>query len=68
MTKVVDPLGGSYYVEALTQELVDKALGDHRARRGRGRHGQGGRRGLAQGDDRGSLRRARRRGSIAART
>jgi methylmalonyl-CoA mutase len=25
MTKVVDPLGGSYYVEALTQDLVDKA-------------------------------------------
>ncbi len=25
MTKVVDPLGGSYYVEALTRELVDKA-------------------------------------------
>lgn len=25
MTKVIDPLGGSYYVEALTQELVDKA-------------------------------------------
>ncbi len=25
MTKVVDPLGGSYYIEALTQELVDKA-------------------------------------------
>ncbi len=25
MTNVVDPLGGSYYVEALTQELVDKA-------------------------------------------
>jgi methylmalonyl-CoA mutase len=25
MTKVVDPLGGSYYVEALTQELVDNA-------------------------------------------
>jgi methylmalonyl-CoA mutase len=25
MTKVVDPLGGSYYVEALTAELVDKA-------------------------------------------
>ncbi|MBX3593856.1 methylmalonyl-CoA mutase [Sphingomonas sp.] len=25
MTQVVDPLGGSYYVEALTQELVDKA-------------------------------------------
>ncbi|MFN4357435.1 methylmalonyl-CoA mutase [Sphingopyxis alaskensis] len=25
MTRVVDPLGGSYYVEALTQELVDKA-------------------------------------------
>jgi methylmalonyl-CoA mutase len=25
MTKVVDPLGGSYYVEALTSQLVDKA-------------------------------------------
>ena len=25
MTNVVDPLGGSYYVEALTKELVDKA-------------------------------------------
>jgi methylmalonyl-CoA mutase len=25
ITKVVDPLGGSYYVEALTQELADKA-------------------------------------------
>ncbi|WAC24372.1 methylmalonyl-CoA mutase [Blastomonas sp. SL216] len=25
MTKVVDPLGGSYYIESLTQELVDKA-------------------------------------------
>jgi methylmalonyl-CoA mutase len=26
ITRVVDPLGGSYYVEALTQELVDGAL------------------------------------------
>lgn len=25
MTKVVDPLGGSYYIEALTQELYEKA-------------------------------------------
>ncbi|WP_232493875.1 methylmalonyl-CoA mutase [Novosphingobium kaempferiae] len=25
MTKVVDPLGGSYYIEALTQRLVDQA-------------------------------------------
>jgi methylmalonyl-CoA mutase len=25
MTRVVDPLGGSYYIEALTQELVDAA-------------------------------------------
>jgi hypothetical protein len=25
ITKVVDPLGGSYYVEALTQQLVDEA-------------------------------------------
>ncbi|WP_321323860.1 methylmalonyl-CoA mutase [uncultured Parasphingorhabdus sp.] len=25
ITKVVDPLGGSYYVEALTEELVDRA-------------------------------------------
>jgi methylmalonyl-CoA mutase len=27
MTHVVDPLGGSYYVEALTRELADKAWG-----------------------------------------
>ena len=26
ITKVVDPLGGSYYVEALTQELADRAF------------------------------------------
>jgi methylmalonyl-CoA mutase len=25
ITNVVDPLGGSYYIESLTQELVDKA-------------------------------------------
>jgi len=25
ITKVVDPLGGSYYIEALTQELIDRA-------------------------------------------
>jgi methylmalonyl-CoA mutase len=25
MTKVVDPLGGSYYIEALTKDLVDRA-------------------------------------------
>ncbi|MES2068578.1 MAG: methylmalonyl-CoA mutase [Pseudomonadota bacterium] len=25
MTKVVDPLGGSYYIESLTEELVEKA-------------------------------------------
>ena len=25
MTKVVDPLGGSYYIESLTKDLVDKA-------------------------------------------
>jgi methylmalonyl-CoA mutase len=26
ITRVVDPLGGSYYVEALTSELIDRAL------------------------------------------
>lgn len=26
ITRVVDPLGGSYYVESLTQQLVDRAL------------------------------------------
>ncbi|WP_448581674.1 methylmalonyl-CoA mutase [Thermaurantiacus sp.] len=26
ITKVVDPLGGSYYIEALTEELADKAF------------------------------------------
>jgi methylmalonyl-CoA mutase len=43
MTKVVDPLGGSYYVEALTQELVDKAWAIIERVEADGRHGQGGR-------------------------
>jgi methylmalonyl-CoA mutase len=52
MCNVVDPLGGSYYIESLTQSLVDQGVGDHRAGRGRRRHGEGRRGGLAQGDDR----------------
>ena len=40
-TDVIDPWGGSYYVERLTAELARKALGPHRrGRRARG-HGQG---------------------------
>ena len=59
MTKVVDPLGGSYYVESLTQQLVDGAWEIIERVEARRRDGEGGRRGLAQGDDRGGLRGAR---------
>ncbi len=48
VTKVVDPLAGSYYVEALTASLVAEA--------GAGRHDQGGRGRHAQDAHRGSRR------------
>ncbi len=42
--RVIDPWGGSYYVERLTYELVRKAQAAYRRGRGAGRHGQGDRR------------------------
>ena len=40
-TRIIDPWGGSYHVERLTDELARKALGPHRRDRCTGRHGQG---------------------------
>ena len=39
--RVIDPWGGSHYVERLTYELARKARGAHRRGGGAGRHGQG---------------------------
>ena len=38
LTDVIDPLGGSYYVEALTDEMEERDAGDHGRRRGGRRH------------------------------
>ena len=62
VTAVADPLGGIYYVEALTRELEEQRLGADRGGRGAWRHDQGGRRGPAQDADRGSRRGARGQG------
>ncbi len=53
VTRTVDPLGGSYYIEALTAELAAKARGADRRGRGHGRHDQGGRGRPAEAADRG---------------
>ena len=67
ITNVADPLGGCYYVEALTRELVDKAWALIEEVEAHRRHDQGGRRGPAQAAHRGSRRRARGAGRHAAR-
>ena len=54
VTRVVDPLGGSYYVEALTACARRGRQGHHRRSRSDGRHDQGGRGRHAQAADRGS--------------
>ena len=54
--RVIDPWGGSHYVERLTYELVRKARGAHRRGRGAGRHGQGDRRRHPQDAHRGGGR------------
>ena len=43
ITHVVDPLGGSYYVEALTAQPRRRGVEAHRGGRGARRHDQGGR-------------------------
>ena len=54
--KVVDPLGGSYYVESLTHDLAEQGVGAHRGGRGARRHDQGGRVGHAEAAHRGERR------------
>ena len=51
-TDTADPLGGSYFIEALTDELEAKALGADRADRRARRCGRGDRAGLRPGRDR----------------
>ena len=55
-TATTDPLGGSYYIEALTDELAGEAPDADRRDRRAGRRGRGGRVGLGAG-----LRSSRRR-------
>ncbi len=40
-TRMVDPWGGSFYVERLTAELAAQGLGPHQRGRGARRHGEG---------------------------
>ena len=40
-TRIVDPWGGSFYVERLTHELAQQGLGPHPGGRGARRHGEG---------------------------
>jgi methylmalonyl-CoA mutase len=56
VTKVVDPLGGSYYVEKLTKDLADKAWELIAGGRGAGRHDQGRRPRAAEAAHRGGGR------------
>ena len=65
-TDTADPLGGSYYVEALTDELEARALRADRADRRARRRRRGGRAGLGPGRDRGRRRSATSRRSSAA--
>ena len=65
-TRIIDPWGGSFYVERLTAELAKTRLGPHPGGRGDGRHGQGDRGRPAQAAHRGGRGRARRRASTPA--
>ncbi len=53
-TRIVDPWGGSYYVERLTHELAQESLGPYRGSRSAWRHDQGDRGRHPQNADRGS--------------
>ena len=55
-TRIVDPWGGSYYVERLTYELAQQGLGPHRGSRGPRRHGEGDRGRHSEAAHRGSRR------------
>ncbi len=52
LTDVIDPLGGSYYVETLTDQMEAEILRVDAARRGRRRHVRGGRGGPRPAEDR----------------
>ncbi len=52
LTDVIDPLGGSFYVESLTDAMEEKIARRHEARRRRRRHVQGGRVGPGAAHDR----------------
>ena len=54
--RVIDPWGGSHYIERLTYELARKALAAHRGGRAARRHGQGDRRRHPQDAHRGGRR------------
>ena len=62
-TRIIDPWGGSYYVERLTAELAKAAWAHIEEIETPRRHGQGDRRRPAQAAHRGSRRRRRRRAS-----
>ena len=55
-TRIVDPWGGSYYVERLTYELARKAWGHIEEVEGARRHGQGDRGRHPEAAHRGSRR------------
>ena len=52
LTDVIDPLGGSYYIESLTDEMEQKILARHGAGGGRRRHVRGGGAGPGAENDR----------------
>ena len=67
MTAVVDPLGGSYYVESLTRELDEKAWALIEEVEAHGGMTKAVAEGPAQAPHRGSRRGARGQGRYAAR-
>ena len=67
LTDVIDPLGGSYYVETLTDQMEEKILDGDRAHRRGGRHVRGGRGGAGAAASAGTRRWPSRSGSMPAR-
>ena len=55
-TRIIDPWGGSYYVERLTYDLAAQGVGPHRGGRGARRHGEGHRGRHSEAQDRGGGR------------
>jgi methylmalonyl-CoA mutase len=55
-TRIIDPWGGSYYVERLTHDLAEEGMGAYSGSGSARRHGQGHRSRRSEAADRGSLR------------